>query len=192
MHGCNPSIWGALWVQGQPKSPSQTLSQKWKEMEEMEEGIESASGDSGFNPQQQRKKKNKDCMQGSMAMSATLSLMSWVKYSFQRLTITKLIRVVISHTYTGRMWRSWEIIRYPKTQVQGGIPQRSSVQPHYKPQMRPDTITESHREMRGYSTAVTGTFANLKRSRGAFLCSQNVWWSRSSVTQSFHKSGKCL
>ena len=72
----------------------------------MGEGIESASGDSGFNPQQQRKKKNKDCMEGFMAVSATLSLMSWVKYSFQRLTIIKLIRVAISHAYTGRTWKS--------------------------------------------------------------------------------------
>lgn len=70
------------------------------------EGVESASGDSGFSLQQQRKKKNEDGMQGSMAMSAVLILMNWVKYSFQRLTITKLIRVTISLPHTGRTWRS--------------------------------------------------------------------------------------
>lgn len=71
----------------------------------MGEGVESARGDSGFNPQQQRKKKNKDCKQGSTAMSVMLSVRSWVKYFIQRLTITKLIRVTLSLPHTGRMWR---------------------------------------------------------------------------------------
>lgn len=71
----------------------------------MGEGVESARGDSGFNPQQQRKKKNEDCMQDSTAMSVMLSMTSWVKYFIQRLTITKLIRVTISLPHTGRTWR---------------------------------------------------------------------------------------